>query len=133
MITGVVVYIPLALCGYSQFVHSGKHPSQQRSWPQSAVPTSFGTLSTSEACAIPKIRTGDPRLGFAGHVVCARPESSAPVPIAVANREAFNVLLESASVQDSLLVIEDTRTALSKLPSFASRTQPVPVYHKQSA
>jgi hypothetical protein len=52
----------------------------------------------------PIVRKKSASVGCAGHIARVRPNIDAPVPIALANREAFKVLTESAPAKTCLAV-----------------------------
>lgn len=56
----------------------------------------------------PIVRKKTASCGWAGHMARVRPSIHAPVPIALANREAFKVFTESAPANHALPSIQDT-------------------------
>jgi hypothetical protein len=63
--------------------------------------------------------------GWAGHIARVRPSIHAPVPIALANREAFKVFTDSAPAEHALPSIQDTLSEVSvfreKCPSVGDK------------
>jgi hypothetical protein len=64
--------------------------------------------------------------GWAGHIARVRPSIHAPVPIALANREAFKVFTETAPAEHVLPSIQDTLSEVSvfrgKCPSVGEKS-----------
>jgi hypothetical protein len=65
--------------------------------------------------------------GWAGHIARVRPSIHAPVPIALANREAFKVFTETAPAEHVLPSIQDTLSEVSvfrgKCPSVGEKVR----------
>ena len=61
----------------------------------------------------PTVRKKTANCGWAGHIARVTPSIHAPVPIALANREAFKVFTESAPAKHALPSIQSTLSEAS--------------------
>jgi len=67
----------------------------------------------------PIVKKKTAHCGCAGHTLCVRPRSHAPVPMALASREAFSVLIEKfAPIQQYATSASNVPREMPNCPEF---------------